>query len=863
MTPVSSPAAPGVPGARSVRFCAPSRRGHARVAPRSCAPSPSRQPLATPRRAFARRLEPSGFAPGVPGARSPLSTRRRGFDGFRGFDGLRASGDGSGHGSLPSDGELDAARHAALAAERDASDAEARHAFFLERNARVLDEAAVEADSARAAAARAADRAARARHAAEQAARRAEAHAAARREFAESDACLYAAESAADQGRSPLDEDCVTLAARADRERAAATRAAKAAAEEHAAAAERLMRERSKAADAATRAYVAARAVAEEAEAREAAARRRDLERGVGFDDPANDIVWRGTKNVPVPADDPTKRREKDALSVDASAFGTEIRRRGGSGSGSGRGSGSGSGSVAYTNLGVAAGAGRSLGSGPLDASGPSDPSDIASSAGASSSETFVGDGNAFKRSPKPSASTSEVDSTGVFERVMRALGGGGAGEATASPGEKDLGAKMSPGDADGRGDGDEPFGFSGSGFSVSDSIAPAPEWMYPRWLDRVPALFGRLNPITGVLVYYTGAVLRECAETPVVALQWMCFVFFPALLAQCALRVFAHARAVERARREGAAPPLPFLRAERSAWLDLHLGYALLCPAGAVGGEGASWWLLLAPAFMLARFATRALPFGASLRRVAQGLGSVAALCGLLFSASGALTQAIASARVGGVIHAVVFAPVAFAATYLLFLAPASLLPSAALRAWRGEGFEREKKSPFSAPRSERTLEEASRERRKKRFWLVVGVLSAIVSVATGSDAPVFAAFFAQLLNADPGKLLDVMIDKGDERRAAFDRKVADEASKALANVRNRIEGRSSGEEPDVNVDPDAASDVRGGTGVSASSSPSAEAAREARLRAEAAEERAENAQAWIDAWRRREGGGGATAAR
>ena len=71
------------------------------------------------------------------------------------------------------------------------------------------------------------------------------------------------------------------------------------------------------------------------------------------------------------------------------------------------------------------------------------------------------------------------------------------------------------------------------------DTIAPMPEWMYPRRLDSIPALFGRLNPLTGVLVYYTGAVLRECAGQPAVALQWMLFVFFPSCAALSFARKF------------------------------------------------------------------------------------------------------------------------------------------------------------------------------------------------------------------------------------------------------------------------------------------------------------------------------------
>jgi hypothetical protein len=69
------------------------------------------------------------------------------------------------------------------------------------------------------------------------------------------------------------------------------------------------------------------------------------------------------------------------------------------------------------------------------------------------------------------------------------------------------------------------------------DTIAPMPEWLYDRRLDIVPAVFGRLNPFSGVLVYYTGAVLGECGGAPLVALQWIAFVFAPALAATASLR--------------------------------------------------------------------------------------------------------------------------------------------------------------------------------------------------------------------------------------------------------------------------------------------------------------------------------------
>ena len=106
------------------------------------------------------------------------------------------------------------------------------------------------------------------------------------------------------------------------------------------------------------------------------------------------------------------------------------------------------------------------------------------------------------------------------------------------------------------------------------DTIAPMPEWMYPRRMDLVPALFGRLNPLSGVLVYYTGAVLRECGGAPLVAAQWLLFVFAPSIAALAYLRLLLHrrrwTRAVARAEEKGLPKPPPqhdFLRANRPAW--------------------------------------------------------------------------------------------------------------------------------------------------------------------------------------------------------------------------------------------------------------------------------------------------------
>ena len=76
------------------------------------------------------------------------------------------------------------------------------------------------------------------------------------------------------------------------------------------------------------------------------------------------------------------------------------------------------------------------------------------------------------------------------------------------------------------------------------DGIARAAETLYPERLDAVPAFFGRLNPLTALLLFYTGAMLRESREVPIIAAQWMVFVVVPAFGAWFAARRWRYARA-------------------------------------------------------------------------------------------------------------------------------------------------------------------------------------------------------------------------------------------------------------------------------------------------------------------------------
>ena len=156
------------------------------------------------------------------------------------------------------------------------------------------------------------------------------------------------------------------------------------------------------------------------------------------------------------------------------------------------------------------------------------------------------------------------------------------------------------------------------------------PEWTYPRRLDAIPAFFGSTQPDHG----FFGVLHRGCAARGDgrAARRAAVDVSGAHPRARRAVRdssVGAQAKgggaaAAAASRGETHEETFDFYRANRPAWLDVHLGYALLCPAGAVGGDGASWWLLLPPAFMLFRFVGHrfdAMATGSSRRRRRRGL--------------------------------------------------------------------------------------------------------------------------------------------------------------------------------------------------------------------------------------------------
>ena len=331
------------------------------------------------------------------------------------------------------------------------------------------------------------------------------------------------------------------------------------------------------------------------------------------------------------------------------------------------------------------------------------------------------------------------------------------------------------------------------------DTIAPLAEALYPRALDGVPTFFGRMNPLTATLLFYTGAVLRESREAPIIGAQWMLLVALPTFGALYAARRWWYENKTA-ARWEGRFRPFGFNRACRSAWLDFHLGYMLLVPAGAYGGEGSSWWLLTAPTVMALRWlGARKGKFFRTARRVSVVVFGVAGLATLLMSASTTLVKALAALRGGGAVG-LVLGPLAIATSYVFYIAPACLLPNAILRAWTNTlddaGDENAVQKPSEADAS-KTPEELAKEKRKKRVGLIVGFIAFGATLATGSDIPLLILFAFQLLKVDPEDFMNAVINKGSPERAEMEQAIADKFAKLLPGAKKNGAAGESREKP------------------------------------------------------------------
>ena len=390
----------------------------------------------------------------------------------------------------------------------------------------------------------------------------------------------------------------------------------------------------------------------------------------------------------------------------------------------------------------------------------------------------------------------------------------------------------------------------------------------YPAQLDVVPAFVGGLNPVNSFLFYFSGAVLTQ--GTMKTTTQWTTFVVLPTLFVMYLVRKWRYEGDVERrilsassgddgrnsgrsssgssnddktsssggannARRTPTIKMMSYSRSMRGRWLDVHVCYAFLLPAGISGGEHSSYWLVLAPAFMLYRFLCReervtssakedfnatttkrqllfssssSSPFFAFLSPVGRGWSALAlilrrahkyakivlaslALALLVASGSATLHQSLTALSGGGMALRVLLSPFAIGVAFLCYFAPAALLPRYISRVFSRKIISADEETTRKAllTKEERVELETKRETEKKnrKWWLLIGFIAMGISAFTGSDLPIVLAFAAQLLKANPDALLTAMAEKGG--MVEFETKIADAFDRVVLSKKERGE--------------------------------------------------------------------------
>ena len=370
------------------------------------------------------------------------------------------------------------------------------------------------------------------------------------------------------------------------------------------------------------------------------------------------------------------------------------------------------------------------------------------------------------------------------------------------------------------------------------DDDAP---FAYPSRCDVVPAFIGGLNPVNSVLFYFTGAVMTQ--GTIRTTAQWTVFVVFPVLFLMYLVRKWRYEGREERRMAKAAAADadgndndndrnndsnnsssdsstksanttsMSYVRSMRGRWLDVHVCYAFLLPAGISAGEHSSYWLVLAPAFMLYRFLfreddrseerenggaktgmfSRFSAISSFLSPAGRGLSTFVliarrvhkytkivfaslALALLIVSGSATLHQSLTALNGGGMALRVLLSPFAIGVAFLGYFAPAALLPRYISNVFSRKITADEVNAP-KAPLSEeeRIKLEIKKESEKKnrKWWLLIGFIAMGMSAFTGSDLPIVIAFAAQLCKANPDALLTAMAEKGG--MVEFETKIAD----------------------------------------------------------------------------------------
>jgi hypothetical protein len=358
---------------------------------------------------------------------------------------------------------------------------------------------------------------------------------------------------------------------------------------------------------------------------------------------------------------------------------------------------------------------------------------------------------------------------------------------------------------------------------------------------------------VNSVLFYFTGAVMTQ--GTIQTTAQWTVFVVFPVLFLMYLVRKWRYEGREERRMAKAAADAddgndndrnndsnnsssdsstksanttsMSYVRSMRGRWLDVHVCYAFLLPAGISAGEHSSYWLVLAPAFMLYRFLfseddrsaerqngaaktgmfSRFSAISSFLSPAGRGLSAFVliarrvhkytkivfaslALALLIVSGSATLHQSLTALNGGGMALRVLLSPFAIGVAFLGYFAPAALLPRYISNVFSRKITADEVNAP-KAPLSEdeRIKLEIKKESEKKnrKWWLLIGFIAMGMSAFTGSDLPIVIAFAAQLCKANPDALLTAMAEKGG--MVEFETKIADAFDRVVLSKKERGE--------------------------------------------------------------------------
>lgn len=327
------------------------------------------------------------------------------------------------------------------------------------------------------------------------------------------------------------------------------------------------------------------------------------------------------------------------------------------------------------------------------------------------------------------------------------------------------------------------------------------PKWVYPLWMDRLPAYFGRMGVHNGVLIYFTGALWAETqgAEYEGVRAQWL-FWLSVMLYVVYRLRLWRARRAARKAQRvaeaEGAGEAVdegPEIGTKawkyawrhklRDAWVDLCLTQQMLLPAG-MAGQVTMLWVL--PIVWIARWlAATELPFRllklmrGAMANVLMFVCAPAALASMLYAGASSMLQ-VAIQVPKDPMKALMLAPASLLITYVVNVAPAALLFKAigaqwrrmrAWQIWMGELKEAKEEAAILSGAQQPTKAPPF----EKYIWIALFIGAVAFSMAFPkkwfSDLPITGIFMLQWWNSARRSgggdgifdaAMDVMINKG-----------------------------------------------------------------------------------------------------